>query len=130
MTAKAENNLLKSLFLIAGILLSVAQMLTDSLNQLNLPEPSRIKIGAMLMLTVIVLDGIKRYFDPKTQTKTIWVTVALFVVFILGAIGQKMELLSQLGVGDEVQSFIRLAFSIIILTITTSLKQINSGHTS
>lgn len=121
---------MKKLFVIAGMILSVAQMLVDSLNQLNLPENSRMKIGAALMLSILILDGVRRYADPAVQTKTLWITVCLGVAYVLGAIAQHWNYLTDLGISDGTLSFIRLGFTAIILTLNLSVKEFGGTNTA
>lgn len=111
-------------------MLSTAQMLVDTLNQLNLPEPSRVKAAAILMLTILFLDGAKRYFDPNTQTNTLWVTASLFVLYFVGALADHANYLTDLGVTAQALTYIRLGFSIITITLNQTINQLGAVKTS
>jgi hypothetical protein len=115
---------MKKIFLVVTVLLSTAQMLVDSLNQLSLPEESRVKVAAVLMLAILFLDAAKRYFDPETQTNTLWVTAGLFVVYFIGALANHINLLEDLGVTGQSLAYVRLSFSIITITLNQTIRQV------
>lgn len=117
---------MKKLFLVVTILLSTAQMLVDTLNQLNLPEESRTKVAAALMLSILFLDGAKRYFDPTTKTNTLWVTASLFVIYFVGALADHANYLTDLGVTAQALTYMRLGFSIITITLNQTINQLGT----
>lgn len=121
---------MKKLFLVVGILLSTAQMLVDTLNQLSLPEDARVKVAAALMLSILFLDGAKRYFDPDTQTNTLWVTVSLFVIYVAGAVADHLNYLTDLGVTAQALTYMRLGFSVITITLNQTVKQLGTIKTT
>lgn len=105
-------------------MLSTAQMLVDSLNQLNLPDESRTKAAAVLMLSILFLDGARRFFDPSTQTNTLWVTAGLFAIYFVGALADNANYLADLGVNNQALAYMRLGFSIIIITLNQTIQQL------
>jgi CDP-diglyceride synthetase len=115
---------MKKLFLVVTIMLSTAQMLVDSLNQLNLPDESRTIAAAVLMLSILFLDGARRFFDPSTQTNTLWVTAGLFAIYFVGALADHANYLADLGVNNQALAYMRLGFSIIIITLNQTIQQL------
>jgi hypothetical protein len=120
MTTQAKQT---TAFGIIAVIITLVQMFLDVLNKGNLPENSKMWIGAGAMLISIINSGWKQYFDRKIDSSTIWIQVLLFGAFISGGVMQEMGKLDFLGA--DIQSQLRMALTFITMAVPVVVKQIN-----
>jgi hypothetical protein len=70
------------------------------------------------MLLVLILTGIKQYFDPTTNNKSLVVPFVLFFAYLGGALLDHLQLFESWGMKQEHISILRLVLTVINLVMT------------
>ncbi len=108
----------EKIFYILMIVAVSLQLFLDTLNQVPFPEEIKMKVSASIMLALILLNGIRTYFDPVTENNNLILTLILFVIFVCGYLLDNFTILKPFG-WDE--SIFRTILTLII-SISTSFQ--------
>jgi hypothetical protein len=114
------------LFIVIGLILTLLQLLFDTLNVSHFSEQTTVIIGTIGIFLSILNSGFKQYFDSTISDKTLWIQVLLFVAYVAGSLLDKFDLLP---LNDELKAIVRtvLIFTansvpIVIKTLSTEEK--------
>ena len=100
------------LFIVIGLILTLLQLLFDTLNVSHLSEQTTVIIGAIGIFLSILNSGFKQYFDSTISDKTLWIQALLFVAYVAVGLLDKFDLLP---LNDELKAIVR-----IVLTFTAN----------
>jgi hypothetical protein len=112
-------------YMITSIILVIVSIVFDNLNVLNLPAKESAWIGFLAMTLTLINAGFKQLASTKTDNKTLWINVALFVAFLTGGILNKFDLIP---ISNELQSGLRTILVMISTSIPKILEQVKGGN--
>lgn len=124
---KAINQ--SKLFIVIGLILTLLQLLFDTLNVSHFSEQTTVIIGAIGIFLSILNSGFKQYFDSTISDKTLWIQALLFVAYVAGDLLDKFDVLP---LNDELKAIFRIVLTftansvpIVIKTLSTEEKKNN-----
>lgn len=109
MTKVITNN---KVMVIVGLFFTFLQLLFDTLNLGKFSLETTVYIGAFGMLFSLIRTGWIQYFESDIKDSTLWIQIALLVVYVAGGILDKLDILP---FNDEIKSIVR-----VILTLFTN----------
>lgn len=95
-------------FIIGGLVITLLQLLFDTLNVAGLKNT--MWLGAFIMLGSLIFSGAKIYFDDYYENVTLWIQLCLFGAYIVGGI---LDNLDMLPFSEEGKSIIRTVLTAI-----------------
>jgi len=114
------------LFIVIGLILTLLQLLFDTLNVSHFSEQTTVIIGAIGIFLSILNSGFKQYFDNTISDKTLWIQALLFVAYVAGGLLDKFDVLP---LNDELKAIVRIVLTftansvpIVIKTLSTEEK--------
>lgn len=118
---KAINQ--SKLFIVIGLLLTLLQLLFDTLNVSNFSEQTITIIGAIGVFLSILNSGFKQYFDSTISDKTLWIQALLFVAYVAVGLLDKFDLLP---LNDELKAIVRIVLTFIANSVPIVIKTLST----
>lgn len=109
--------------ILIGLLLTLSQLLLDTLNVAKFSTQTTVYIGALGILISIIRSGYIQYFDSGISNETLIIQVLLFILFVAGGVLDKLEILP---FNEEWKSIIRLILTFIINAIPLILNTVKN----
>lgn len=103
-----------------SIIILFTQIVNDSLQTAPFSGESTKVIGAFLMVLNLICTGLYQYKSEFISNKSLWATILLFLLYVLGGISDYLNLFP---LSAETEGIVRWALNIIItaLNITSKL---------
>lgn len=118
---KAINQ--SKLFIVIGLVLTLLQLLFDTLNVSNLSVETKTVIGAAGIFLALICSGFKQYFDPSISNATLWIQALLFAGYVAGGLLDKFDMLP---FNDEWKSIIRIILTFTVNAVPIVIKTMTS----
>ena len=118
---KAINQ--SKLFIVIGLILTLLQLLFDTLNVSHFSEQTTVIIGAIGIFLSILNSGFKQYFDSTISNKTLWIQALLFVAYVAGDLLDKFDVLP---LNDELKAIVRIVLTFIANSVPIVIKTLST----
>lgn len=118
---KAINQ--SKLFIVIGLILTLLQLLFDTLNVSHFSEQTTVIIGAIGIFLSILNSGFKQYFDSTISDKTLWIQALLFVAYVAVGLLDKFDLLP---LNDELKAIVRIVLTFIANSVPIVIKTLST----
>ncbi len=101
----------EKLYQILIALIPTIQIAFDAINSIGLEDDIRTIIGGSLILTMLILNGIKQYFDPLIKNTAVGISILLFFGYVAGGIIDHLEVFN---FSENTDAIVRTAMLVIV----------------